>query len=111
MGLFDGNKRLTDGTGTVSISPGCTKEPCYQDPFVGEVWQDEQICFSGWNMACFTVPAGWKKFKSYDLGTEHAGETEIFGVWRKNDQFFMYDDIYQPLRDKITKKYGDKSSK
>lgn len=48
----------------------------------------------------------WIKFQEEDVSDEIDGFIKIHDKWTEKDKVFYYDEIYQPLRDKIEAKYS-----
>lgn len=46
----------------------------------------------------------WKKFRSFDIGESHKGQTKINNEWVDDNNIFRYDDVYKPMREVIEKR-------
>lgn len=85
-----------------------------KDPYIGEIYAGyfrglstsglcslKTICGPG---QC--VERNFYLIKESDITDRINRKIRIHGEWFKEDQMFKYDDIYEPLRNDILKKYG-----
>lgn len=70
------------------------------EPYIGEIYCS---CFEG---MCISGPRkGFYKIRKSDITDKFDEKIKISGKWFNKDQMFLYDDIYNPFRDLIQKKY------